>query len=141
MAHPMYGQNKADAGIDSVAGSYEVIGVAAKTLTAADAGGVFELALAAGVAITLPAARACKAGARFTFICGDASADDTVSRASSADTIAGALGSVASGAAAGITVAAGVVTFDQSGGLAVGDQVQLICDGHSKWYVSGSAAT
>ena len=137
----MYGQNKADAGLDNVSGSYEVIGSATKTLTAADAGGVFELALAAGVAITLPAARACAAGARFTFICGDASADDTVLRASSADTIAGAIGSVASGAAAGVTVAAGVVTFDQSGGLAVGDQVELIGDGHSKWYVTGSAAT
>ena len=138
MAHPMYGQNKADAGIDSVSGSYQVIGVAAKTLSASDAGGIFELVLAAGVAVTLPAARACQAGARFTFICGDATADDTVLRASSADTIAGAIGS---NATAGITVAAGVVTFDQSGGLAVGDRAELMSDGHSKWYVTGSAAT
>ena len=126
----MYGQNKADAGIDGVSGSYEVIGTATKTLTASDSGNTYELALAAGVAVTLPAARACKAGARFTFICGDATADDTILRASTADTIAGAIGS---NATAGITVAAGVVTFDQSGGLAVGDMVTLIGDGHSKW--------
>ena len=134
----MYGQNKADAGIDGVSGSYEVIGTATKTLTASDSGNTYELALAAGVAVTLPAARACKAGARFTFICGDATADDTILRASTADTIAGAIGS---NATAGITVAAGVVTFDQSGGLAVGDMVTLIGDGHSKWYVTGTAAT
>ena len=138
MANPMYGQNKADAGIDGVSGSYEVIGTATKTLTASDSGNTYELALAAGVAVTLPAARACKAGARFTFICGDATADDTILRASTADTIAGAIGS---NATAGITVAAGVVTFDQSGGLAVGDMVTLIGDGHSKWYVTGTAAT
>ena len=138
MANPMYGQNKADAGIDGVSGSYEVIGTATKTLTASDSGNTYELALAAGVAVTLPAARACKAGARFTFICGDATADDTILRASTADTIAGAIGS---NATAGITVAAGVVTFDQSGGLAVGDMVTLIGDGHSKWDVTGTAAT
>ena len=138
MANPMYGQNKADAGIDGVSGSYEVIGTATKTLTASDSGNTYELALAAGVAVTLPAARACKAGARFTFICGDATADDTILRASTADTIAGAIGS---NATAGITVAAGVVTFDQSAGLAVGDMVTLIGDGHSKWYVTGTAAT
>ena len=138
MANPMYGQNKADAGIDGVSGSYEVIGTATKTLTASDSGNTYELTLAAGVAVTLPAARACKAGARFTFICGDATADDTILRASTADTIAGAIGS---NATAGITVAAGVVTFDQSGGLAVGNMVTLIGDGHSKWYVTGTAAT
>ena len=138
MANPMYGQNKADAGIDGVSGSYEVIGTATKTLTASDSGNTYELALAAGVAVTLPAARACEAGARFTFICGDATADDTILRASTADTIAGAIGS---NATAGITVAAGVVTFEQSGGLAVGDMVTLIGDGHSKWYVTGTAAT
>ena len=138
MANPMYGQNKADAGIDGVSGSYEVIGTATKTLTASDSGNTYELALAAGVAVTLPAARACKAGARFTFICGDATADDTILRASTADTIAGAIGS---NATAGITVAAGVGTLDQSGGLAVGDMVTLIGDGHSKWYVTGTAAT
>ena len=53
MANPMYGQNKADAGIDGVSGSYEVIGTATKTLTASDSGNTYELALAAGVAVTL----------------------------------------------------------------------------------------
>jgi len=141
MANPLYGQNKADNELDALAGKYEKVQATTKTLLGSDAGGVFELLHASGVAITLPAASACHAGSKYTFICGDATADSTLTRASSADTIAGAGGATADGGALGVTVAAGVVTFDQSGGLAVGDQVELICDGVSKWFVSFTAAS
>ena len=140
MANPLYGQNKVDNEMDAVAGKYEKLQATTKTLLASDAGGVFELLHESGVAVTLPAASTCQAGSKYTFICGDATADSTVTRAGS-DTVAGAGGATASGGALGIVVSSSVVTFDQSGGLAVGDQAVLICDGVSKWYVSFTAAS
>lgn len=141
MANPLYGQNKADNSIDAAGPTYEEV-IAAKTMANADAGGTFGLNLAAGFAVTLPKASSMPAGSRLNFIVLDATADYTIT-ANAADTLIGTIHSTIQAAAdaTGITIASNVLTFDASGGAAVGDNCELICDGRTKWYARAHCAT
>lgn len=141
MANPLYGQNKADNAIDAARPSYEEV-IAAKTMAAADAGGVFGLNNSSGIAITLPLADSMPAGSKLQFILLDATADSTIT-ANSANSLVGSIHATAQAAAdaAGITISSDVLTFDQSGGAAVNDNVELVCDGIDKWYARAFCAT
>jgi len=114
------------------------------TATVADCGTLFVLNNSSGVAITLPDGLAAGAGWWATFTVDDVTADCTITRATSGDTIVGAIGCPDGTTAAGVTVATTVVTFDQSGGAAIGDLVTIYCDGAGStgtFRVTGTCAT
>lgn len=128
---------------------------AATTLTAADHGKTFLLDASTSFAITLPTATT-EATAealvgtvyRFVLDVDDASNDITIVRGdASNDSIVGHIidagNSFATGAA-GITVASNVITFDASGGMAVGDYCECTCTHGTAsiivWKVSGMAS-
>ena len=104
----------------------------------------FVLNHSSGVAVTLPDATAAGKGWWAMFTVNDVTADSTVTRATSGDTIVGAVGCPDGTTAAGLTVASTVVTFDQSGGAAIGDMITIYCDGEGStgtFRVTGTCAT
>jgi len=108
---------------------------AALTLTADDHGKTFLLDATTAFAITLPTATTESAaealvGTHFRFVLDVDSADKniTIIRGDSNDVIDGNVVQIADGAAAAaITVTSNVITFVATGGMAVGDYVDVVC--------------
>lgn len=104
------------------------------TLTGEDSGKVIFCNGGSAIDITLPAP---VAGYRFKFIVTDVTADvDIVQDADTSDFV-GHLEGLSNISAA--SSSSTKITFSQSGGAAVGDFCELLCDG-TNWYVQGGGA-
>ena len=104
------------------------------TLSGEDSGKVIFCDGSSAIDITLPAP---VAGYRFKFIVTDVTADvDIIQDAGTSDFV-GHLEGLSNISAA--SSSSTKIVFDQSGGAAVGDFCELLCDG-TNWYVQGGGA-
>jgi len=106
------------------------------TLTAADSGKVIFLDGSTTHDVTLPSAAS---GLNFTFFLIDATADVDIVQAAATEDFVGNITAHNGKDTAGASDTK--IIFDQTGGAAVGDWVQLICYNDDDWYVVGLSNT
>ena len=133
MANPLYGQNKADTGIDQSSGTLQRIGIAT-TLTAADSGNIFMLDAASTLAVTLPSVAV---GLQYHFIVADSTAVCTIGAGSAI--ILGNLEQQSDTNENNRVACAGVSNVIIGTTALQGDSISFVSDG-VKWYVVGHSS-